>query len=792
MMMLDQCGYTRSQIDEQVGRLNLSSHRVEELEVIFEVALLNQSHFIQIGRKDGRIFVNRAILNDGLHPPAYFDDLLQALVQKVHLQVERPSAHVVVKIYQIGIVVRRLKQRFPTVMPRQQLAKRGLSSTNIARNSDMLNLVGHSCVIFPTNVRKFNRRLGRLWRSCLTRAPPTVLYTPRLSYKEGILFRMKWSSRSKRQCTHIKPIMKVKDRLEVGFVMYVTPRGGPLMYFRRNVQAVYSLAFGIKNIESMTRMMQWMCIGLLSALGWSAMAQAQSSFEVEIVEEQFMSAPGVQSYAWGMSSDGKWLIIGGRIEGLHGFMPRNAFDPNYNNARIYVLDVEQKRVWSRSLAGLPPEIEDQLQSTNPEFVQVGGFLYFFGGYGKGPNSQNFITHPAVIVILVDEVVNAIIHNLDIKRYFHRVEDPRLAVTGGQVYYLDGYFYMMGGQRFDGRYNPMGHPSFTQEYTDAIRKFKLVSQGGTTVVSDYSEWKSIQHLHRRDYNAIPQIFPDGRKGFTMFTGVFQHNVDLPWLNYVDVFDDGFEVRDDTLKLSHYHSAKFGIWDSSQNTMHNIFFGGIAQFYYRNNRLVEDTEVPFVKTVSMVTRDQNWNVTEQKLDFEMPGYLGAGAEFIHAKSAEPYFHEHGVLVLDRLPIGKTLVGYIYGGIESSAPNIFRSRNRNLSSASNRIFKVYITRNDVVNNAQTVVRTPSPGLYPSPAPANGEVTLRINGWNCAPNSTVDIFLIEAAGKIVRSWQVPAEQMTNGEWQMSLQGIQPGSYLVRVKSCKNPTSLPLLIIEE
>jgi len=450
-------------------------------------------------------------------------------------------------------------------------------------------------------------------------------------------------------------------------------------------------------------------------------------------------APGVQSYAWGMSSDGKWLIIGGRIEGLHGFMPRNAFDPNYNNARIYVLDVEQKRVWSRSLAGLPPEIEDQLQSTNPEFVQVGGFLYFFGGYGKGPNSQNFIR-----------------------------------------------------QRFDGRYNPMGHPSFTQEYTDAIRKFKLVSQGGTTVVSDYSEWKSIQHLHRRDYNAIPQIFPDGRKGFTMFTGVFQHNVDLPWLNYVDVFDDGFEVRDDTLKLSHYHSAKFGIWDSSQNTMHNIFFGGIAQFYYRNNRLVEDTEVPFVKTVSMVTRDQNWNVTEQKLDFEMPGYLGAGAEFIHAKSAEPYFHEHGVLVLDRLPIGKTLVGYIYGGIESSAPNIFRSRNRNLSSASNRIFKVYITRNDVVNNAQTVVRTPSPGLYPSPAPANGEVTLRINGWNCAPNSTVDIFLIEAAGKIVRSWQVPAEQMTNGEWQMSLQGIQPGSYLVRVKSCKNPTSLPLLIIEE
>ncbi len=539
-------------------------------------------------------------------------------------------------------------------------------------------------------------------------------------------------------------------------------------------------------------MMKWMSVCFFMTLGLSAVIQGQSSFEVEIVEEQLLSAPGVQSYAWGMSSDGKWLIIGGRIEGLHGFMPRNAFDPNYNNARIYVIDVEQKRVWSKSLAGLPPEIEDQLQSTNPEFVQVGGDLYFFGGYGKGPNSQNFITHPAVIVIIVDEVVNAIVHNLDIKRYFQRVEDPRLAVTGGQVYYMDGYFYMMGGQRFDGRYNPMGHPSFTQEYTDAIRKFKLVPQGGSTVVSDYSEWKSIQHLHRRDYNAIPQIFPDGRKGFTMFTGVFQHNADLPWLNYVDVFDNGYEVRNDTLKLSHYHSAKFGIWDSTQNAMHNIFFGGIAQFFYRNNQLVEDRNVPFVKTVSMVSRDNNWNVTEQKLDFEMPGYLGAGAEFIHAKSAEPYFHEHGVLVLDRLPVGKTLVGYIYGGIESSKPNIFRNRNRNLSSASNRIFKVYITRKDIVNRTQSVERTKHWGLYPSPAPANSEVTLRVNGWDCPPNTSVSIYLIDATGKVIHSWRVSADAMNNGEWRIPLRGIYPGSYLVRVESCNAQTTIPLLVTEE
>ncbi|MBK8981834.1 MAG: hypothetical protein IPM38_05800 [Ignavibacteria bacterium] len=46
------------------------------------------------------------------------------------------------------------------------------------------------------------------------------------------------------------------------------------------------------------------------------------------------------------------------------------------------------------------------------------------------------------------------------------------MTGGQMGKIGNTFYLIGGQRFDGRYNPMGHRTYKQTYTDGIRKFEI--------------------------------------------------------------------------------------------------------------------------------------------------------------------------------------------------------------------------------------------------------------------------------------------------------------------------------
>ena len=115
---------------------------------------------------------------------------------------------------------------------------------------------------------------------------------------------------------------------------------------------------------------------------------------------------------------------------------------------------------------------------------------------------------------------------------------------------------------------------------------------------------------------------------MFSGVFQHDVDLPFLNSVDVFPSGYIVNNNFNQyLSQYHSAHLPIYDEANNTMHTVFFGGLSQFTLNaNGNLVEDANVPFVKTISRVTRLSDGAMEEVKLDIEMPTLVGSGAEFI----------------------------------------------------------------------------------------------------------------------------------------------------------------------
>jgi len=421
---------------------------------------------------------------------------------------------------------------------------------------------------------------------------------------------------------------------------------------------------------------------------------AQEEFTVQIEPLILIDAPNIHSFSWGKTSDGKWLVFGGRIEGLHLRQPPFAFSESFSNKNVFLIDPVNSQVWSTTLSVLLPSIYEQLQSTNQEFHQRNKTLYIFGGYGYSATKNDHITYPNLTAIDIDGLANAIINEMDISLFFRQITVNNLAVTGGHIGYLDNMFYLCGGQYFEGRYNPSGPnngPGFIQNYTDEIRTFEIIDNGSTLTLANYSASNDTENLHRRDYNMAPQIFPNGESGFTMFSGVFQHNVDLPFLNTVDITDAGYKVNNEFNQyLSQYHSANLPIYDEINKTMHTIFFGGMSQYTLDiNGNLIQDDNVPFVNTISKVTRFSDGSMNESKLGIEMPSLLGSGSEFIPITDNN-IFIDMEILNLNNLPLGNTLVGYIYGGIESSLENIFFINDGTQSSASNQIFKVYISKN------------------------------------------------------------------------------------------------------
>ena len=511
----------------------------------------------------------------------------------------------------------------------------------------------------------------------------------------------------------------------------------------------------------------------------TAYSQTPEEFTVAIEPFEIAGAPGIHSYSWGMTSDQKWIIIGGRIDGLHRRQPFAAFLDEDNNRHVYVIDPQNENVWSAPISVLPAPIFEQLKSTNQQFYQDSNTLYIIGGYGYSATSGDHITFPNITAIAIDELANAVINQNSIIPCFRQSSDNNLKVTGGQLGYLNGYYYLVGGQLFDGRYNPMGPthgPGFTQIYTDEIRKFQIVDDGVNLSIQNFSAIHDSANLHRRDYNMCPQIFPDGTKGFTAFSGVFNPN-DLPWLTCVNVHESTYEVIPSFYQyLSHYHSAEIPVHDAAANTMHTLFFGGMSQYYIDDqNTLLEDENVPFVKTISRVTRYSDWSMEETELSYiEMPALVGSGAEFIPVNT---YFSEDGILDLNAVPSSKTLVGYIYGGIESSDENIFFVNTGTESSASNVIFKVYIDKSTVSDNEISIGGREvfDPIIYPVPT----RNTLNVE-FNLLRVEEISINIVDSDGKIVEKTPFTAEESGWQKIKLSTKNLKSGNYYLVITNGK------------
>jgi len=463
--------------------------------------------------------------------------------------------------------------------------------------------------------------------------------------------------------------------------------------------------------------------------------------------------PGLHSYAYAQHQ-GKWLIMGGRKDGLHARQPFNSFPETENNTDIYVVDVANAQFWSSTVNVLPTNIREQLQSTNMNFYQDQDTLYIIGGYGFSASLKKHITYPYLTSVNVPELINAILDDQSIAGFFRQIQDDIFAVTGGHLKKLNGLFYLVGGHRFDGSYNPMNNPTFTQEYTNQIRKFSIDNSGNQLTFGNYSAITDPVHLRRRDYNLLPQVFPDGEQGLTISSGVFQIDADLPFLYPVDITEDGYTpVTSFNQYLSHYHSPVACLYESGKNHMHSIFFGGMSQFYYQDGNLIQDDLVPFVKTISRLTRDADGNLTEYQLPVEMPALKGSSAEFILNLNLPHYSNK--VIQLDEIIQNSFMIGHIFGGIHSPSLNPFANNLTDLTNADTTIFEVWLTYNPLSLKEFEINGENPFEVSVLPNPFKNEFSVSFNAQNSVK---VSYFLTNSSGQIIlKSGNKPFNQGNN-----------------------------------
>jgi hypothetical protein len=501
---------------------------------------------------------------------------------------------------------------------------------------------------------------------------------------------------------------------------------------------------------------------------FSLKAQVDFPFEVRLKPVSVTELNGLHSYAYGQH-DGKWLLIGGRLDGLHARQPFNAFPAASNNTELIVIDVQQNEVWRKDLNVLSTSLQEQLQATNFCFHQVDDTLYIAGGYAFSASAADHITFPYLSSLIVSEVIDAVVADQDPSAFIHQVQDERMAVTGGHMAHMDNELMIVGGHRFDGRYNPMGHNTYVQTYTNAIRTFQVNHDGNSIGIINYDETTDQAHLHRRDYNLIPQQFGDGSFGFMISSGVFQVNADLPFLYPVEITSSGHQARTAFNQyLSNYHSATATVFDSASLNNFSLFFGGMARYQYTNGQLVADDRVPFVKTISVLARNQQDELEELVLPIEMPSLQGASAEFIPNPSLDYIENEIALVRSDQSD--SILLGHIFGGIHSTQANPFTSNNTGVTSADDVLLEVWLKTN-VPASAQAIHHEHrfEASVYPNPlasGPIEAELSVPYDG-------SAYLLITDASGRIVQNLTIRALKTGKNHFQlMDAEKLQSGTY--------------------
>lgn len=485
--------------------------------------------------------------------------------------------------------------------------------------------------------------------------------------------------------------------------------------------------------------------------------------QVELQELTIPSFPAFHSGAVGMY-DGKWIIIGGRTNGLHGFYPPFAFPANGVQNRIYVADPAAGSVWSGNMDLLPQPLQEQLKSSNMQSCVNGNKMYISGGYGYSATLDEYVTFPYLTEVDMPSLIQAVVAGTSPEPSFKYTVNQQMAVTGGRMSVLNNRFYLFFGHKFTGRYSTTPGANFDQVYSYQLRMFNVGALPDSIEITNYSAVTDTTNFRRRDLNVSPYKrngTGGDTLGFMAWSGVFRADADRPHQDQVFIKPDGsYSVVPIQQKYNQYHSAFIPLHATSAPGTSVIFFGGMAEHKVGTSAM--DTLVPFVKNAAIVT-EATGGFGEFASSDTLSGYWGTNAEFI--PTDEFLDAQTGILEMGTdFCFSPKLLGYIVGGIESTGPNISSSNDPSLSFASGKIYKVYAQLQcwDVQE-------------------------YNISSIAVYPNPTVDAIRVQSEQPVVR-WEVMdvtgktvLQQKGNGTPALDVSMLKQGTYFVKIFTAGN-----------
>lgn len=503
---------------------------------------------------------------------------------------------------------------------------------------------------------------------------------------------------------------------------------------------------------------------VISAIILSNPLQAQVAappFTITLEENTFTDWPGLHSFALG-EWDNRWFVMTGRSGGLHGFIPPNTFPVLEANLQIHQFDPETGEYNSTNLLSLPENIRDQLHGTNAQHFQRGKYLYIVGGYGNQAATDSLVTYPSMLAVDLALLGDLMAAGASLEPAIRIVEDTLFMVSGGEIGLLDDDIYLFGGHVFGGEYSKPAGPQFYQAYTNSLKKFKITDDGTTINITDVSITTDTAVFHRRDLNFVPIMQPGEVEALVAFSGVFQYEGDFVWFSPVYVTPDGY-VQDEAFyqKLNNYTCPVMGVYDSVSQNYYATLFGGIGQYYYKEEEdtIKQDLNVPFVNDISTIIKYADGTTTQYPQPIHFDGLLGTNAAFI-LNDAIPHYNNK-IIQLHHVN-GTQLAGYIYGGIDALIPNFTPS------TASNRLFKVWINYEQPVSTVQ--LEKYDIAIYPNPA----NNTLNIN--NGLSEVITKIEIINQLGEVIAT---EATSIQPGYTKsVDIQNLPLGLYYIKLQA--------------
>lgn len=144
-------------------------------------------------------------------------------------------------------------------------------------------------------------------------------------------------------------------------------------------------------------------------------------------------------------------------------------------------------------------------------------------------------------------------------------------------YLDGKYYLVGGNLFEGEYKS-NSGQVKQQYYELATIFSLIKGANSLSVNFEFEYRDEFNFHRRDYNMVPFVVAPGLVKLMIFSGVFLINENRPFMNIALLDKNGYEdVLNFNQRFAHYHCSKVGVYSFSASEMSEIFWWNGRIFY-----------------------------------------------------------------------------------------------------------------------------------------------------------------------------------------------------------------------